>query len=122
MTEQQAEQLATIPTEDGGTLAPNGVGDLDIVKIYNEELDAYGESPRAGVPYLSGWEVVDPSPEEAERLTDYDPSTHSVGEVQSKLQESSEGERAAILALEEAGKNRKTILSWEPEGYQEVES
>lgn len=118
MTEQQPEQLATIPTEDAGAQTPNGVGDLDIVRIFNEELQAYGEAPRAGVAFLAGWEIVDPTPEEAERLTDYDPSTHSAGEVTAYFEEASDGEVEAIKALEsaEGGKQRKTVLSWERSG------
>lgn len=121
MTEQ-SEQLATIPTEDAGQAEPNGPGDLDIVKIYNEELDSYGESPRAGVALLAGWEVVDPTPEEAQLVTSFDPSTHSVGEVTTKLAESSEAERDAIIALEKDGKKRSTVLKWEPDSGEQTPS
>jgi hypothetical protein len=117
MTEQQpSDELATIPTEDGAAFVPNGPGDLDVVKIYNEELEAYGESPRAGVPFLSGWEVVDPTPEVAAQVTSYDPGKHSVAEVVEYFQTAAVGEVEAIKALEgaEDGKGRTTILNWEP--------
>lgn len=110
MTEQQPEELATIPTEDAGATPPNGPGSLDVVRIYNEELDAYGESPRAGLPFLQGWEVVEPTAEEAQAITSYDPAAHSIAEVNQHLEEHPE-ELSAILALEREGKNRSTLIS-----------
>lgn len=125
MTEQVGEQeLATIPTEDAGA-SPTvfGTGDLDIVRIYNKDLDAYGECPRAGVSNFAGWEIVDPSPEEAAAAIAWDPKDYGRDEVLLKLNDpaTTDGEREAILALEAAdgGKNRKTILEWEPSGSDE---
>lgn len=108
MTEQ--EPLATIPTEDAGQFDPNGPGDLDVVRIYNPELDAYGESPRAGLKYLEGWEVVDPTPEEAEALTSYDPAAHTIGEIEQYLDQHPE-ELDAVLVLEREGKARPTLIA-----------
>lgn len=109
MTEQPQE-LETLPTEDAGTAVPNGPGDLDVVRIYNKDLDAYGESPRAGVPYLSGWEVVEPTAEEAKAVTSYDPATQTIKEVDAYLDEHPE-ELGAVLALEREGKNRPTLIA-----------
>lgn len=114
MTDQAPEQLATIPTVDAGVTPPLGPGDLDVVRIYNEDLDAYGESPRAGVKNLAGWEVVEPTVEEAAAITEFDPSGHNVSEVLEQLEGATEGEREAILALERDGKARTTILNWTP--------
>ena len=93
-----------------------GSDDTSIVKIYHKDLDAYSEAPRAGVQYLQGWEIVDPTPEQAAEATPYDPSAHSVSEVNAYLESAPEGERQAVLVLERDGKNRSTILSrWEEE-------
>jgi hypothetical protein len=103
------EQLATA----GGPQDPPLVyedADVSLVKIYHSELDAYGEAPRAGVRFLTGWEVVDPTPAEAATQTSYDPSGHSVSEVLEQLDRSGESEKAAILALERAGKARVSVL------------
>lgn len=116
MTDTAPEPLATVPTADAGAQVANGTGDLDIVRIYNEELDAYGESPRAGVPQLNGWVVVDPTPAQAEQLTTYDPAAHSRDEVLAHFETISDTEVDAIKVLEQEGpgaKNRKTVLEWE---------
>lgn len=121
MTDSAPEQLATIPTVEDAVL-PNGVGDLDIVRIYNETLDAYAESPRAGVRQLQGWVIVDPTPAEAEQTTTYDPSTHSRDEVLEFFATASDAEVEAVQVLEaaEGGKQRTTVLNWvrpeEPDG------
>jgi len=109
MTDEQEPQLATIPQPEEEPLV-YGSDDTALVRIYNAELDAYGESPRAGVKYLPGWEIVDPTPEEAARATDYDPSAHSASEVVAHLEEVPQSEREAIIALEKDGKNRSTIV------------
>lgn len=49
---------------------------------------------------------VAPAPEE------YDPGAHSVDEVTEYLADAEEGERARVIAVESAGKGRKTITEW----------
>lgn len=110
----EGEQLATIPTEDAGAALPNGPEDLDIVRIFNPETEQYGECPRAGVKYFAGWEVVDPTPAQAEQTTTYDPSAHTAAEVIEFLESASAAEREAVLVLEQEGKSRKTVLEWQP--------
>lgn len=109
MTEPN-ETLATIPTEDAGAVLPNGPDGLDIVRIYNEELDAYGESPREGVKNFEGWVVVEPTVEEAEQITTYDPAEHSIPEINDHLAEHPE-ELEAVLAKEREGKDRPTLIA-----------
>ncbi len=101
------EQLAVVPQPEDTIVYEDG--DVAVVRIYNKDLDLYGESPRAGVKYLEGWEIVDPTPVEAERRTDYDPSQYSVAEVNKHLTEVTPTEAEAILVLEREGKNRSTI-------------
>lgn len=115
------DQLAVLPATDE-QFAANGPGDLDVVRIYNAELDAYGQSPRAGVPYLRGWEVVEPTAEQARVTAPFDPGTMTVAEVLARFDGSdgaaplTAGEREAVVALEGApdGKHRKTVLEWQP--------
>jgi hypothetical protein len=49
---------------------------------------------------------IEPTPEE------YDPGAHGVDEVTEYLSNADEGERARVIAVESAGKARKTILEW----------
>lgn len=115
MTNQPEEQLAVVPSEPAEVLS-YGNDDTSVVKIYNKELDAYSQAPRGGVQFLQGWEIVDPSPAEAQQATSFDPSAHSVSEVNDYLASATDGERQNVLVLERDGKNRSTILSrWEGE-------
>lgn len=44
----------------------------------------------------------------------YDPSKHSVPEIERYLTDATDTERARVLAAEAEGKNRKTIADWQP--------
>lgn len=72
----------------------------------------------------STWEVVTPPSGYVDASTDeaalwiaqddaeYDPGAYGVGEVVEYLGTADEGERARVIALETAGKGRKTIVEW----------
>jgi hypothetical protein len=98
------------------------------VWVYNPELDAKWESPVDYLPVAlaRGWELTDPPSDEypapvvdeeaeaklAAAQAPFDPSDHTVAEVQEYLEthgDSPPGEGDRVLAAERAGKNRVSL-------------
>ncbi|MFE3578717.1 hypothetical protein [Streptomyces vinaceus] len=81
-------------------------------------VDPQAPNTRAALAYFrrSGYRVVDDAPTEASSpadpapAADFDPSEHTVDDVLAYLADADEAERARVLAVEEAGQARVTIL------------
>ncbi|MEW1638648.1 hypothetical protein AB0469_31890 [Streptomyces sp. NPDC093801] len=82
-------------------------------------VDPQAPSARAALAYFRrcGYRVVDDAPTDASSpaapaaaAADFDPSEHNVADVLAYLADADEDERARVLAAEEAGDARATIL------------
>ncbi|MFF4369634.1 hypothetical protein [Streptomyces sp. NPDC001594] len=85
-------------------------------------VDPQVPNARAALAYFrrSGYHIVDEVPTVAssmpapEPAADFDPSGHNVADVLAYLADAGEAERARVLAAEEAGQARATILKKGP--------
>lgn len=88
------------------------------VYVRNTETGDEWECPAGYLPValVRGFELCEPRDRSLDGLFDqtgFDPADHTVDEVNTHLAlhaQSSPGEVARVLALEEAGQNRKTIV------------
>jgi hypothetical protein len=91
------------------------------VVIYHPDLDQTATVPLSAVPQwsLSGWglqgETVPPEdPQPIVRDGEFDPREVGYKEVVERLKTADDAERARIIAVEQTGQGRKSIVNWQP--------
>lgn len=106
LIELAGERAAEVRTTTGGYLVPSDL-------LSNEAKNS--EAPAEEAQEVEAENSEAPA-EEAQKVEAFDPTEHNVEEVKAHLDGADEEERTRVLAAEQNGKARSSVLSYIPEG------